>query len=299
MNKDFRQSESFRKLISNGAEIIHLGNEETGYIMKIRYLPWIKVMFVPRVQNIQTLHFLDHYRKKQFFLFINIMPKIEIHSTEAELWYQELQKRGYRSTQLGTSPTKTVLINLQMTEEQLLKQMKYKTRYNIKLSKKRGNSTLVLNGKEIQKNKKYLDDFYTLYWQNCQRLKIKCHPKKFIEKHIDILQENLFIVFAFTKKGELGGVTFYIVTEDTVLSYLTGSTDIGRKEFIPYLLVWEGFLEGKRRGCKWFDFDGIYDERFKKAQKDWQGFTRFKLGFGGQQVTYLGSFIKWLPSLKQ
>jgi len=57
-------------------------------------------------------------------------------------------------------------------------------------------------------------------------------------------------------------------------------------------------LEGKRRGCRWFDFDGLYDERYQPTEA-WQGFTRFKLGFGGQETTYMGSYVKRWPFLKR
>jgi lipid II:glycine glycyltransferase (peptidoglycan interpeptide bridge formation enzyme) len=57
-------------------------------------------------------------------------------------------------------------------------------------------------------------------------------------------------------------------------------------------------LEGKARGCRWLDFDGIYDERYPMT-KEWEGFGQFKQGFGGRVVTYLGSYRKWWPFLKR
>ena len=48
----------------------------------------------------------------------------------------------------------------------------------------------------------------------------------------------------------------------------------------------------KKRGIKIFDFEGIIDPRIK-ATRRWHGFTHFKRGFGGEEVTYLGSFIKF------
>lgn len=46
----------------------------------------------------------------------------------------------------------------------------------------------------------------------------------------------------------------------------------------------------KKRGCKIFDFEGIYDERF--PNKSWLGFTHFKKSFGGYEVSYPGTYTK-------
>ena len=51
----------------------------------------------------------------------------------------------------------------------------------------------------------------------------------------------------------------------------------------PYLLQWEQIKEAKKRGCIEYDFWGIDD-------KKWPGVTRFKKGFGGQEITYPGAF---------
>ena len=107
------------------------------------------------------------------------------------------------------------------------------------------------------------------------------------------------MVYACLAGGEIAAVGAYVVAGDTIYYQMNGSTEKGRQEFAPYTVVWEGMLEGKRRGCRWFDFDGIFDERFAKAQKKWKGFSRFKTGFGGVEVTYLGSFSKWFPFLKR
>jgi len=42
---------------------------------------------------------------------------------------------------------------------------------------------------------------------------------------------------------------------------------------------------GKQRGCRWFDFEGINDDRYEKEKKR-EEFSRFKAGFGGQETTF-------------
>jgi lipid II:glycine glycyltransferase (peptidoglycan interpeptide bridge formation enzyme) len=49
--------------------------------------------------------------------------------------------------------------------------------------------------------------------------------------------------------------------------------------------------EAKKRKCKLWDFEGIYDERF--PNKDWLGFSHFKKSFGGSEILFPGSVTKW------
>jgi len=58
-----------------------------------------------------------------------------------------------------------------------------------------------------------------------------------------------------------------------------------------YLVVWELMQEAKKRGCKTWDWEGIYDERW--PNKGWKGFTHFKKSFGGYEVEFPGSFTRW------
>ena len=72
----------------------------------------------------------------------------------------------------------------------------------------------------------------------------------------------------------------------TAYYWLAGSTKSGKKLFTPTLLVWEALKLSKKKGCKRFDFVGIWDERMPKTNLGWIGFTKFKEGFGGQSLYY-------------
>jgi lipid II:glycine glycyltransferase (peptidoglycan interpeptide bridge formation enzyme) len=51
----------------------------------------------------------------------------------------------------------------------------------------------------------------------------------------------------------------------------------------PHLLQWEEIRLVKKQGYRFYDFWGI-------DEKKWPGVTRFKMGFGGETVTYPGTF---------
>jgi lipid II:glycine glycyltransferase (peptidoglycan interpeptide bridge formation enzyme) len=231
---------------------------------------------------------------------VRVAPKVIVGSKEAALWEEELRAYGYVWDTSAMVPPKTLVLDLGLSEMDLLGQMKPKTRYNIRLSQRRGVTTKVVNRDTIAKNVNYLDEFYTVYHQNCQRISIKSMPRKQIEMLFKTLCENLFVFYAYVNSGELGAVASFIVNGDTLLYQMNGSTAKGRQDFAMNLVVWEGMLEGKRRGCRWFDFDGVRDDRYRYTKdENWDGITRFKVGFGGEEVTYLGTYIKRLPFLKK
>lgn len=68
--------------------------------------------------------------------------------------------------------------------------------------------------------------------------------------------------------------------------WMAAATREGKKHFAPTLLTWEAFKFAKQQGCTIFDFEGVYDERFPKRARDWQGFSKFKGGFGGKSVYF-------------
>ena len=72
--------------------------------------------------------------------------------------------------------------------------------------------------------------------------------------------------------------------------WMAAANQAGKKHFAPTLVVWEAFKFAKIQSCTTFDFEGVYDERFPAKARDWQGFSRFKAGFGGTAVYYPQAF---------
>ncbi len=82
-----------------------------------------------------------------------------------------------------------------------------------------------------------------------------------------------------------------LIHEKTAYYYYAGATAEGTRQNLPYLVVGECMKEAKKRGCKTWDWEGIYDERW--PNKGWRGFTHFKKSFGGYEVEFPGSFTRW------
>ncbi len=169
----------------------------------------------------------------------------------------------------------TFLVDLTQTENELLKNMKQKTRYNINLGLKKGVTT------RWSKNLEDIPIFYSLLKETAKRQGITIHSENHYRNILEILgkQNVAELIIASYKNTPIAAnlVTFY---GDTA-TYLHGGTDHFHHNLMaPYLLQWETIQEAKRRGLRWYDLGGCAVTRGKI--KEWAGITRFKEGFGGE-----------------
>jgi lipid II:glycine glycyltransferase (peptidoglycan interpeptide bridge formation enzyme) len=73
-------------------------------------------------------------------------------------------------------------------------------------------------------------------------------------------------------------------------TYLHGASSSRHKETMaPYLLHWTAIREAKAAGLKRYDFWGVAPENADEKHP-WFGITRFKLGFGGERISYVGAW---------
>ena len=188
--------------------------------------------------------------------------------------------------------TKTRIIDLSQSEDLMLAAMKPKTRYNIHVASKHALFTSIWSTKVIAGNDDLFEMIYGLLRTNAARIKMLLLPKQWIKKQFGCFGNDGFVIGVFdAKKRLVNAAVFYC--SDTTCSYNhNGSTEIGRRFMGPTLAVWEGIKEGKRRGSLTFDFDGVFDERYPHTQKRFQGFGRFKEGFGGNELYFQPMYRK-------
>ena len=199
----------------------------------------------------------------------------------------EKVKKKYRIIKLITEETvakRTIWIDLRKSEKQLLKEMKPKTRYNIGFAQRQRKKLIIkiIDGSVLSKSD-FVLEFLKLLRENAKRLRIFGMPQKWFEAQVSAFGNKCFAVLA-SAKGRLVAGNFFMVSADGCFYSHNGSVDTGRKLMAPTLCVWEGIKEAKRRKLKIFDFDGIYDG--SRVLRRWQGFTRFKRGFGGEEITF-------------
>lgn len=177
---------------------------------------------------------------------------------------------------LAIQPQKTLLIDLSQSEEDILKGMHHKTRYNIRLSHKKG-----VKIKEGTTNDDF-ENFWQLLNTTQERNSFGLHPKKHYEKIFMASKSKIKLLVAeFEGKTIAGGLFSFFGDQAT---YLHGaSSNYLRSLMAPYGLQWQAIKIAKEKGCKYYDFGGI-------SETLWPGVTRFKQGFGGFEYNYPGTF---------
>jgi len=241
-------------------------------------LPFKKsYLYVPRCGgNFLSEQFLNKIKeiaKKEQAIFLKVEPLDFARGNSIELG-----KFGFKKSH-NIQPKQTIILDITRSEQELLSQMHYKTRYNIQLAQKKNI--------EIKNGTKYFEGFWWLIEKTSRRDKFRPHPKKYYQKMLEIPGAELFTALipsstgrAMTKVIAANIVVFY---EKTCI-YLHGASDYEQRNLMaPYLLQWEQIKEAKKRGCTEYDFWGI-------DEKKWPGVTRFKKGFGGQEISYPGAY---------
>lgn len=178
----------------------------------------------------------------------------------------------------------TILLDLSKSEDDLLKNMHPKHRYNIKLAQKHG---VVVEKAEKDKD---FEDFWNLLYSTSLRQKYYIHPKHYYQKIWEILSPKGICHILTSKYNGEALSSWMLFSYNGVFYYpYGGSSDKLQNLFPSNLLGWEAIKLGKYLGCHTFDMWGAAKNP-NDGSDPWWGFTNFKLKFGGQLVEFIESY---------
>jgi peptidoglycan pentaglycine glycine transferase (the first glycine) len=243
----------------------------------------------------RVLNDLQAFAKKQDAIFLKTDPDVVLGTgvPQAEDDYidkggqvvmSELKRRGWLYSSDQIQFKNTVLIDLNPSEEELLAQMKQKTRYNIRLAEKKGVNLRVGNQEDLgMLYKMYAEtsirdgfvirdeDYYKTVWN----LFMKAGSPACVPLIADVNGEPVAAIFVF-----------YFAER---AYYVYGmSRDKHREKMPTYLLQWEAIKRAKTMGCRVYDLWGAPDV-LDESDSMW-GVYRFKEGLGGKVVRTLGAW---------
>ena len=248
------------------------------YVYIYPFLFW-KFSKIPRFTSSLDLKKVDQFLKKEGVLLAKLEPDFSV-TNQINSQFSIL---NFQFDKWALAPTKTIVLNLLQSLEDLLMEMEKDTRYSVRTSAKRG--------VKVRESTNF-EQFYLLYQQTSKRGKFWIESKKNLLKRWEIFSKEgeAKIFTAYFKKEPLASaMVFY--HESTAYYLYAGSSKEKRGLFAPYLLVWEIIKDAKKRGFKKLDLEGIYDPRIPST-KSWQGFSLFKKGFRGEELTSAGTFTK-------
>ena len=250
------------------------------------------ILKAPKINPPIPFSKIDTIAKKNNALFVKIEPNFPINNTgNYKKIYGLLKRDRYTQDKWALTNTKTIQINLRLPEEELLKNMEKDTRYSIKASQRKG--------VEIRESCDF-EAFLDLYRETARRNRFWVGPLKELKTRWEIFskKEAATILFAYHKDTNIQPLAAAMVFFWENISYYLHAASSAKKRdfFAPYLILWETIRLSKKRGCEILDLEGIEDSRIPYTKK-WRGFSHFKRGFGGEEVTYIGSFTKYYNPL--
>jgi len=190
-------------------------------------------------------------------------------------------------------PEATRLIDLTLSDEALLLEMKPKGRYNIRVAQKHG---IEVTGSTD------VDAFYALLQETAERDRYRIHPKQYYETFLHGL-EGSFLLLAFEsaapQRGPIAGL-LGVIWNGTGIYYYGASSYASRALMAPYLLQWEAMRRCREWGCRTYDLLGVAPPPRTSSvglrparcaggqnRHPWAGVSAFKEKFGGSVLSYL------------
>lgn len=277
---------------SLGGHLKRFGIYENGKMVRAFQMTFHKIPFTPYFVGyfakgpLPDKELIDAVKKiavKECCAFVKIEPDI-------------LQDRGIRvDPRLKVSPkplfTKyNFLLDLTKPEEDILKNMHPKTRYNIKIAQKHG---VVV---EERTDDEALQIYLKLYFDTTKRQGFLGHDEVYHRKVWEEMTKRKMVrlLIAFytqegTKKRLPLNAWMLVNFKDTLYYPYGGSSTEHKNVMAPVLVAWEAVRLGKKMGLKTFDLWGAADPKAGESDP-YFGFTRFKAGLGGKLVEYIGTY---------
>lgn len=268
-----------------GWKPVRIVNREAGVQILFRRLPLgVTIGYIPKANpHLSLWPEIDSACKQNRAIFLKLEP---------DLWDDQKFAVPAMNRVAGTNlkfepsphniqPPRTILVDLQASEAEILARMKQKTRYNIRLAEKKGVTVRAWNE---------IEAFHRMMLVTGGRDGFGVHSRDYYQRAYDLLHpRELGEVLVAEYEGKPLAALF-VARQGRRAYYLYGaSTDEERNRMPTYLLQWEAMRWAKARGCEEYDLWGIPDEdeptleaHFESRREGLWGVYRFKRGFGGE-----------------
>lgn len=209
-------------------------------------------------------------------VFIRVRPQLESQSSEAGAFKQY----GFKSAPMHLHAELTWQLNLTQSEDEILANMRKKTRYEVRQVEKNK-----INVSETR-DPDAIDRFYDIQLETARRQNFVPFSKKFLKEQFKMFAaEDKAVLFEAHKGGKLLAQAFIIFYGEEAAYHYGTSTDENRNLPGAYALQWAAIKEAKRRGLKRYNFWGV--TKPEQTEHRFYGVSIFKRGFGGFEVEYL------------
>lgn len=219
--------------------------------------------------------------RKEKVMFLRISPAVRRSNEGIK---KMLEKNKF--TLAGNPQQHQVTMALPLegkTPEQLLESFHHKTRYNIRLSLKKG--VEVRKCKDIAE----IDDFYKIMQQMAKRQNYKLFSLDFYKTVYKVLvpKKMAELYLAFYEGKLIGGLFNLNFAQKSW--YMWGASNYQHRHLMAnYGLHWAAIQDALAKDLKFYDFQGIPENLDPKSPM--YGFYNFKKGFQGETIKWIGEY---------
>lgn len=178
----------------------------------------------------------------------------------------------------------TFQLDLTKTEEELFNNLSSKTRYNVNLAVKKGVQIFENSSAEG------MEEYIKILEETTKRQGFYAHSPDYFRKMWQTIgNSGMLRIFNAVYEGQILA-SWVMFVFNNVLYYPYGaSRDLHRDVMASNLMMWEMIRYGKKVGCNKLDMWGSLGPE-PDEKHPWFGFHRFKKGYGGDLMEFLGTY---------
>jgi peptidoglycan pentaglycine glycine transferase (the first glycine) len=188
-------------------------------------------------------------------------------------------------------PARTVKVEL-LDDQSLIDQMHPKTRYNVRLAKRRGVTTRI-----AERSDHSIDRFYEMLRDTASRNDFAVHAPNYYREFLRVFADDACLAFAEVDGKPVAGAVAAVFGDEAIYMYGASSTR-ERAHGAAFLLQHDVMRWARSRGAQRYDLWGIpeYDPDSSVSESgdrlaastgnDRRGLYEFKTRFGGQIIRY-------------
>lgn len=207
-------------------------------------------------------------------LFVRVEPPV-VDRPPAR---RALALAGLRTSPKDVQPRHTVLVDLDRSEDEILRGMHPKTRYNVRLAARRGVTVRPAGGDDD------VERFLHLHQETVARDRYAGHTPAYLRAFLRDFADCAELLVARARGENVAGIVVTYTRHEAI--YLYGASGERFREDMPnYALQWEAMRRARARGCRRYDMWGVAPT--EAPDEPMAGLRRFKQGFG-QLVSWLG-----------
>lgn len=221
---------------------------------------------------------LSRIASQKHCAFIKIEPDIRTHTVDMPI------NKNFHQSPKPLFTRYNFLLDLTPSESTLLANLNQKTRYNIRLAEKKGVIVTEDNSPEA------FADFLKLYFDTTRRQGFFGHNEHYHQTVFQTMRDSKLAHLLIAKYQNQPLSAWLLIQFHDTLYYPYGGSSIEHKEVMANnLLAWHAILLGKKLKLKKFDMWGSLGPN-PDPSDPYIGFHRFKSGYSGELVEYLGTF---------